>query len=346
MFELFIFFRGLAIGLMLALVLVTLLLYRKHYTGLVLALFSICVIAYLLAPLLYQRSSLFYFSDPIANTTPLAFLLLTQAFFDDHRKPAKLSLALGGLYILLSYSAVVIKNLELAIPISSAVWAAGRIVMVAVLVYGIVTVIRNWREDLVEPRRFMRLIVTGLVGFSILSVVLLESMLDAESWPWWASHAHTFFIILSIIVFCYSLLMLGSKQFIKAPRSASETVSSKQISSADKKEMIMIVNAMKYDHVYRDMEFSLRHLSAHLSIPEHRLRAHINQQLEYRNFNDFVNQYRIAEVREKLSSDEYARIPVLTLAMNAGYRSLSTFNRAFKMIENQTPKEFRQNCEN
>ena len=107
----------------------------------------------------------------------------------------------------------------------------------------------------------------------------------------------------------------------------------------------MIVEAMKDGYVYRDMDFSLRQLSEHLSIPEHRLRAHINQQLGYRNFNDFVNQFRIAEVREKLSSDEYARIPVLTIAMDAGYRSLSTFNRAFKGIENITPKEFRQDSE-
>lgn len=346
MFELFVFFRGLAIGLLFALVLVTLVLYRKHYTGQVLVFFSICVVAYLLAPLLYQRSFFFMFSDPIANATPLSFLLLAQAFFEDHRQPAKLSLAVGCLYILLSYVAVAINDLELALPIGQLVWLTGRIVMVGVLLYGIVTVVRNWREDLVEPRRFMRSMVIGLVGFSILSVVLVETILRVESLPKWVGLAHTGFIILSIVVFGYSLIRLGSQQFVTRQQGipfANDLVQNVQGSSADKKEMLMIVSAMEDAHIYRDMDFSLRHLSEHLGIPEHRLRTHINQQLGYRNFNDFVNQFRIAEVCKKLSSDEYARIPVLTIAMDAGYRSLTTFNRAFKTIESTTPKEFRKN---
>jgi transcriptional regulator GlxA family with amidase domain len=36
-----------------------------------------------------------------------------------------------------------------------------------------------------------------------------------------------------------------------------------------------------------------------------------------------------------------ARIPILTIAMDAGYRSMTTFNKAFKSIEGMTPREYR-----
>ena len=352
MFEYFVFFRGLAIGLLLALVLVTLLLYRKRYTGKVLAFFCVCVVGYLFAPLLYQRSFLFVFTDPLANATPLAFLLFTQAFFEDHRKPATLSLALGLFYIALSYSSFAIRSYELAPSFAPSIdtkaWVLGRIAMVGVLLYSLFTVVRHWREDLVERRRLMRLIVVGLVGVSILSVVLIETILGMQAWPMSVHLWHTGLIILSIVVFGYSLIQLGSQQFVttqQVHQPAGELALNEHASSADKKEVMLIVEAMQNSHIYRDMNFSLRQLAEHLGIPEHRLRAHINQQLGYRNFNDFVNQFRIAEVREKLISGDYARIPVLTIAMDAGYRSLSTFNRAFKSIEQLTPKEFRQNLE-
>jgi AraC-like DNA-binding protein len=65
--------------------------------------------------------------------------------------------------------------------------------------------------------------------------------------------------------------------------------------------------------------------------------------LEYRNFNDFLNRYRIDDATARLRDPNSARTPVLTIAMDAGYRSMTTFNKAFKTRHSQTPVEFRQN---
>ena len=67
-----------------------------------------------------------------------------------------------------------------------------------------------------------------------------------------------------------------------------------------------------------------------------------NQRLGYRNFSAFLNRYRIAEAREKLASREDVDLPVLTIAMDLGYNSLPTFNRAFRAETGTTPSEFRR----
>ena len=83
-------------------------------------------------------------------------------------------------------------------------------------------------------------------------------------------------------------------------------------------------------------------LAAQLGVPEHRLRALINQRLGYRNFSAFLNRHRIAEAKARLADPNHVALPVLTIAMDLGYGSLAPFNRAFREATGQTPTDFRR----
>ena len=90
------------------------------------------------------------------------------------------------------------------------------------------------------------------------------------------------------------------------------------------------------------MALTIGSFAQQVGIPEHRLRKLINQQLNYRNFNDFLNHYRLEEVTRRLTDPAEADLPVLTIAMDAGYRSMTTFNRAFRANIGETPTSYRQ----
>jgi len=77
-------------------------------------------------------------------------------------------------------------------------------------------------------------------------------------------------------------------------------------------------------------------------LPEYRLRQAINEGLGYRNFNAFINHYRLEEAKAALADPGQRDVPVLTIAMDAGFQSLGPFNRAFKAETGQTPTEFRR----
>jgi AraC-like DNA-binding protein len=100
--------------------------------------------------------------------------------------------------------------------------------------------------------------------------------------------------------------------------------------------------AMEYHKAYREDGFSITMLAARLNIPEYRLRRLINQRLGQRNFTAFVNSYRLAEVMAALSDPSQADVPILTIALDAGFQSLGPFNRAFKAETGMTPSEFRR----
>jgi AraC-like DNA-binding protein len=54
--------------------------------------------------------------------------------------------------------------------------------------------------------------------------------------------------------------------------------------------------------------------------------------------------YRIDEAKAALADPAQKQVPVLTIAMDAGFQSIGPFNRAFKAATGQTPTEFRRDA--
>jgi AraC-like DNA-binding protein len=64
----------------------------------------------------------------------------------------------------------------------------------------------------------------------------------------------------------------------------------------------------------------------------------------YRNFNAFLNRYRIDAVKQALADTMQSEVAILDIALAAGFQSLGPFNRAFKADTGMTPSEFRRNA--
>ena len=54
-----------------------------------------------------------------------------------------------------------------------------------------------------------------------------------------------------------------------------------------------------------------------------------------------MNSYRLAEVKGALADSAQREVPILTIALDAGFGSLGPFNRAFREAEGITPSEYR-----
>ena len=57
--------------------------------------------------------------------------------------------------------------------------------------------------------------------------------------------------------------------------------------------------------------------------------------------NRALNDFRIAEAQAALADPEQRGVPILTIALDAGFGSLAPFNRAFRLAHGCTPSEFR-----
>jgi AraC-like DNA-binding protein len=117
--------------------------------------------------------------------------------------------------------------------------------------------------------------------------------------------------------------------------------SKNRLDAADEETHGALVRAMD-NRAYARTGLSIRQLAEELKIPEHRLRALINSQLGYKNFSTFLNGYRIKEACDRLRDPREARIPVLTIALDAGFASIAPFNPAFRQSVGMTPTEYRR----
>ncbi len=96
--------------------------------------------------------------------------------------------------------------------------------------------------------------------------------------------------------------------------------------------------AMARDHLYRDSMLTLRQLSDKTSISEHHISEVLNRHLNS-SFYDFVNGWRLDEAKHLLTTDPERT--ALTIAMDVGFNSKSTFYTAFKKQNGQSPIAFR-----
>ena len=58
------------------------------------------------------------------------------------------------------------------------------------------------------------------------------------------------------------------------------------------------------------------------------------------NFFEFINAYRVSELKEKLENPENRQFTLLSLAFDCGFNSKTTFNTAFKRITGCTPSQY------
>jgi AraC-like DNA-binding protein len=291
----------------------------------------------------------------VANA--VLFWIFVQALFDDDFALRPLHVAAwAGAAALAAFNcaagpdaasvvALFLHGLQRAVPLVFAVLAAW-------------ATASHWRGDLVEKRRRLRvfIVVTG-IGYSLAMLgVRLASPHGQLSGM--SATADAAMLLLIVAVVAWRMVRLaGSELFpaaqmpapgvrpavvepaaLPAPESRTETGPD----PAEDRLAECLQRLMAVDRVYRSEDLSIANLAARLAVPEYRLRRLINQRLGHRNFNAFVNGFRLAEALAALADPGKRDLPVLTIALTAGFQSIGPFNRAFKISTGLTPTEFRK----
>lgn len=99
-------------------------------------------------------------------------------------------------------------------------------------------------------------------------------------------------------------------------------------------------SVIETNKLYRNPRLSLSDLSKVVDISERSISNAINQELG-KNFFQFINEYRIEEIKERLKDSTNDHLKIISLAFDAGFNSKASFNRVFKSYTGQTPKDYK-----
>ena len=102
-----------------------------------------------------------------------------------------------------------------------------------------------------------------------------------------------------------------------------------------------LMEVMVKEKPFLDPELTLYALSNTLNVQPNHLSQIINI-IEKMNFFDFINRYRIEEVKKNMFLQQKEHLTILGIAYESGFNSKTSFNRIFKKTTGMTPTEFKK----
>lgn len=332
--------------------------FRQSAQARSLVLFALCLSGFLLGsiPTLNDNILLDFLLSRLAILTPAMLWLFSVQFFKDerHTPPYGLGLILAYFTLSTGYSL----SLMFGMDTGQTGYALGYLlplcIMFGLSLHVVYMGIEGRSDDLLEDRRRLRIpfvISMGVVILFTLAFIALSPLIQGVLSP---RGGQLFVDIVTLVIygsiFFWSLVLnlalftlnTDAERLLQNPLpvvAASEQATGTETPSIKEARLLEKINrAMDEQELYKQVGFTIAMLGQQLATPEHRLRIAINSTMGFRNFNQFLNYYRISEASRLLTETDE---PIGNIAMNVGYNSLSAFNKAFKDTHNKTPREYR-----
>jgi len=137
--------------------------------------------------------------------------------------------------------------------------------------------------------------------------------------------------------------LMAAAAFLRKEASVLATTPSflkPQLPAELKQKGTWLKKIVKTNCYYEDPELSLVSLAEKLDLTTHELSRIINTALK-KSFNDFINEYRVADVIRKMQAPAYDHITLMGIAYDSGFNSKSAFHRIFKEKTGKSPAEYK-----
>lgn len=193
-------------------------------------------------------------------------------------------------------------------------------------------------------RNLIYFMIAGLVFKVTMNVI--DYVYDLPFYQDWWWNLGTVIIIFYVGIWGYSQPQPTQINFVKkeelpTEEFPSETEGDTQPIFTDEHELLKrkIQEAMMEQRAYLDANLTLNELAKHLKTNSSALSSIINQHFG-KNFNDFVNEYRVEAFKENVTKVGNQNYTLLAVALDCGFNSKATFNRAFKKFTGTSPREY------
>jgi len=276
---------------------------------------------------------------------PLMFWLFARCLFEDGFRPNWRHFCFWILYICAGLVIVLATQGPFAMRRSGSL----AILTLGTIGFAVATAWVLWRgykDDLVASRRRVRPIITAGGVLYVLVVGAAELAMQGNVPPQQLSFMNASalagFAFITLFIFAKGASPDWFSPLVMAPSTPNPNPEDRHDITQNDPQIAHLLRLFDDHRLHREPELSVSDVARRMGLPDHQLRALINQRLGYRNFATFINGFRLAETKSALLDPTQSGVPISTIALDAGFGSLGAFNRAFKADVGQTPSAFRQ----
>ncbi|MEM1336301.1 MAG: AraC family transcriptional regulator [Bacteroidota bacterium] len=178
-------------------------------------------------------------------------------------------------------------------------------------------------------------LVFWLVGFVGTSFFEISSF---------AASYHFIWIGLPLLVYLIGYYALKQPEIFRLqeaiPVKQEESRSYQRLQKEEIQALQVQLNTLiEKEKLYLDNEITLAAMAKKLKTSPNNLSWLLNK-VYGSTFYDFINELRIKEFIQKVKDKEHVNSTLLALSLEVGFNSKSTFNKAFKSFQHETPTSF------
>jgi AraC-like DNA-binding protein len=191
------------------------------------------------------------------------------------------------------------------------------------------------------------LIVFGMMIFSGIVLNLFDNFIYTT--PFWIDTSQSLLVAFGLYYIC----LVGFLQYQPEQLIYEESDVNIDIQEANTPSLLIskmsdneletwkhkILSLMQQERLYLNPELTLTDFAQRLGTHSKIISAVINEAFQ-KNFNDFVNEYRVNIFKEKVNDPHLKHLTLLAIAFECGFNSKSTFNRAVKRVTGKMPSDF------
>ncbi len=189
--------------------------------------------------------------------------------------------------------------------------------------------------------RWLRQFLTVFLGFQIIWLLHLipyiipstrNALLDAFGW-------YPLYVPIAILIY-----WLGLRGYLHSRSTVLPEPVRKNTAPVLPDELIQetargLLKAMEIDKFYLDPELNVEKVGRHLQVSPKTISAVLNQHLG-KSFNTFINEYRLEEVKQRLTDSASSNLTLTGIAFECGFNSQATFQRVFRQMTGYSPKAY------
>ena len=155
-------------------------------------------------------------------------------------------------------------------------------------------------------------------------------------------------LIFGVLIYVVSFYNLKHPEIFKIQYPLGSKGNLKRKNKLDQKEVLQIKELVdtffEEKKGYRQAELSLSVLANEIDTTTNKLSWVLNNTYK-KSFYELVNRYRVDEFIERIKENKHKEFTVVSIALDVGFKSKSTFYKAFKEITNFTPTEYIKHME-
>lgn len=270
-----------------------------------------------------------------AISIPVLFWLLARSIFDDHFT-FRFNLLIWFLVLLIPHLNFFVGEWVPWSGFDQFSSIIARLISLGFVLAGLYTALRTKQGDLVDQRiRFRNIFLVGTAALIGVTLIVEIIPLDQDTITVLQILQRSAIFAITLYFLLSNFAIRSGFFFKEVPKPKNPTVNDPQLNGK-------LQALMEEQKVYRKEGLTIRQLAELMNEQEYRVRRLINGQLGFRNFSDFLNQYRVNEACEILSDPTQSRKTILEIAYDLGYQSIGPFNKAFRELRGTTPTAYRK----